>query len=212
LFPGLFIRFWVTAVGAIPRVMLPMFGVFVDSYWLAKMSEVTSFYSKGRKQKREFTGDSHDKDKRSTTEIQKYAKLILSPTFTTLENAYVDAIVRLGFTETDIPAANTQSVGGTAEMIRNWSVLKTMPATPTSPKTLRNLIAVEPEPTYSVNATASSAGATSRKFSGNQVISAEVNRSRSRHSQFDFEVDFQPWVPFANTHDSHPFEVCSFSP
>jgi hypothetical protein len=202
----------------------------VDEYWLKKMGEVTGFYSKGRSDKTVFKGDSEDKDKRSTEEIQKFAREILSSSFTKLENAYVDAITRLGLNE-DLPAVTVETVANTATMIRDWKVLKEVPKTPVSPKQLRNLLAVEPEPapkpaarkfggdavttpvqaqlpapavaTATVQPSSNSATASA----GSKISHGPAGGFQDKHSHFDFEVDFQPWIPFANTHNSRPYEV-----
>ena len=72
--------------GAVPRALLPMFGVRdVSTDWLRRMSVEAQSYSKSRGTRLDhsFGGDSRDKEARSTPGIRKYAREILLPTYVT---------------------------------------------------------------------------------------------------------------------------------
>lgn len=71
--------------GAVPKVLLPLFGTTIDKPWVEKMKQESKHYSKSRGSKfRLFFGDSKDKDDRATSLIQKYADQILNPSYVNL--------------------------------------------------------------------------------------------------------------------------------
>ena len=71
--------------GAIPRVILPLFGVpNPNAAWLKKMQVESSFYSKARVSSYSFTGDSTDKESRAPADLKIAAESILMPTYETL--------------------------------------------------------------------------------------------------------------------------------
>lgn len=81
--------------GAIPRVMLPLFGVSdVSPAWISKMEESSQFYSKGgRKKSAEvFEGDSEEKDARANQEVKEAAAAILQPSYDTLSEMATSSI------------------------------------------------------------------------------------------------------------------------
>jgi hypothetical protein len=78
--------------GVLPRAFLPMIGVQMSQSWLRKMSSESTMYSKGRGDSRTFEGDSQDKDKRATAQIQQYAKIILDPAYNELLRAGAQAL------------------------------------------------------------------------------------------------------------------------
>jgi len=78
--------------GYFPLVLLPLFGVSpVPTAWQARIKVESEFYSKGRGGKKVFRGDSEDKDGRATEDIQKYADLILQPSYDELNRKAVEA-------------------------------------------------------------------------------------------------------------------------
>lgn len=79
--------------GYVPLVLLPLFGVRpVPTAWLARIKAESEYYSKGRGGKKVFRGDSEDKDGRATEGIQKYADLILQPSYEELNRRAVEAL------------------------------------------------------------------------------------------------------------------------
>ena len=81
--------------GYVPLVLLPLFGVSpVPTAWLTRIKAESEYYSKGRGGKRTqvFRGDSEDKDGRATEGIQKYADLILQPSYEELNRRAVEAL------------------------------------------------------------------------------------------------------------------------
>jgi hypothetical protein len=57
--------------GAVPKLLLPLFGQHVTATWLEKLHAESKLYSKGRGSSfRLFFGDSKDKEMRATAAIQ----------------------------------------------------------------------------------------------------------------------------------------------
>jgi len=86
--------------GAVPRLILPLFGVDVSHRWLTRMKAEAFQYSKGRlgeMKSGRFTGDSYVKELRATTEINSWSDRILSGAYenmTTLSMAGVHRITK----------------------------------------------------------------------------------------------------------------------
>lgn len=81
--------------GAIPRVMLPLFGVdSVEPLWVSKMEESAQFYSKGGRKKSNqlFSGDSEEKDAKADKDVKEAAAVILQPAYETLTKMATDSI------------------------------------------------------------------------------------------------------------------------
>lgn len=79
--------------GSIPRVVLPLANVNLNQYWLDKMKIESQEYSKsGARTKPKFTGDSEDKESRSTEAINKYSKLLLEPTYLKMDQMTQQAL------------------------------------------------------------------------------------------------------------------------
>jgi len=117
--------------GAVPRALLPMFGVeTVSSDWLSRMAVESKSYSKSRPTKRKgsssdhsFSGDSIDKEARSTQDIRKYAKLVLMPTFEKQARLSQHALQNV-MTPSDYKAISSDDDAGSV----NWRKLSTIPA------------------------------------------------------------------------------------
>ena len=77
--------------GSVPRALLPLFGVDLDQHWLNKIQSESQQYSKSRGVSyRLFFGDSKDKTERATDAIQKNAELILSESYSKLNEKALD--------------------------------------------------------------------------------------------------------------------------
>jgi hypothetical protein len=182
--------------GIIPRLVLPMFGVDVVSQrWLHKMTEESSFYSKGRQSVRSFTGDSADKEERATHDIQLYSRLLLSPTFEAMEAAAYAGTKRLitSSSTPDLLQAVTPVSRGEHDIGRvsaySWKALSTFPLTADHHLSTTT----EPVVSASVNTDA--------------VDVVNSGRSNSRHSDSFPVMPYYPWAPFANTHNSRAVRV-----
>ena len=198
--------------GVVPRALLPMFGVKPSPIWLAKMAQVTTFYSKGRKAKAGvFAGDSEQKDKGSNEAIQTYAKLLLSDSFSQLETALEEGLTRLGVA---LPANQTTvAVGATATVIRDWKSMKPVPTTAVNPLLVRGMgitgltnASLLIDGTTDINNTPSDTTAATKPWP--RYLD---DGSRYNHSVFEFDTHFKPWIPFSNNHNSRTFEVCTDS-
>lgn len=103
--------------GIVPRLVLPFFGYSPDTFQLIKMEEEAKHYSKSRNSaKRLFFGDSSDKDNRATSSIQKYADIILKPSYEKMNQFAVGAILTLN--------VNREIKSSLTGDIPDWSVLK----------------------------------------------------------------------------------------
>lgn len=84
--------------GAIPRLMLPLFGVEdISPPWVSKMEESSQFYSKGGRKKvnEVFRGDSEEKDAAADQAIKDAAAKILQPTYEILEEMAISTIFNM---------------------------------------------------------------------------------------------------------------------
>ena len=172
--------------GVVPRVLFPLFAVDPTERWLEAMKSTSTQYSKGRGGKAAvFTGDSEDKEQRATTNIQKYSKDILQPTFEKL----------LGYSAQSLQSSLPElfaSMPSRAGGDKDWGALKAIPATGSpvaQPFFARNRAAAAEESKDSPELLARHPG--------------------ERHSDIGdrFRRAYEPWVPFSNTHKSKPFDA-----
>ncbi len=82
-------------------------------------------YSKSRTGSKTFSGDSIDKEKRSTATIQKYAKSILGETYKHMNVEAVDGIKNLSPKLHSLVHVKKSAVGEEEEV--DWSELKVLP-------------------------------------------------------------------------------------
>jgi hypothetical protein len=79
--------------GAIPRVMLPLFGVSVNTEWVDNMKINAEFYSKGAKKTSVFTGDSKEKEENANKDIMAAADGLLKPSYGVLTKLAVESVL-----------------------------------------------------------------------------------------------------------------------
>lgn len=122
--------------GIIPRLLLPLFNVSaVSDEWLRSMAEEASYYSKGRKNVRIFTGDSEDKDSRASPEIRYFAKAILAPTYSRLARASAEALQRMApeiyatlpAINASVAAVAVSGVDFASVSLKDWSYFSAVP-------------------------------------------------------------------------------------
>ena len=203
--------------GSIARLLLPSFGIEPSEYWLTRMAVESKQYSKSRGAvPLPFTGDSEDKEERATAGIQKFAKLILDPTYDVMEKISADGLKELSpslYTRMLVRRENGMEI--------SWQMLKDVPITPSHDVPL----AMPRVPSSSAGNILGMAGlglasASVDSVDGkdNLIGRAEAGSSDSssslrgnKHSSFTKEKEkiFVPWAPFSNTHSSRPYEVWS---
>ena len=198
--------------GSIARLLLPSFGIEPSEYWLTRMAVESKQYSKSRGAvPLPFTGDSEDKEERATAGIQKFAKLILDPTYDVMEKISSDSLKELS------PTLFTRmSVRRESGMEISWQMLKDVPITPSHDVPLA-------VPRTSSSSTGNALGiaglglASADAIDGKDSVVGGVeigssdssNLLRNKHSTYTKEKEklFIPWAPFSNTHTSRPYEV-----
>ena len=115
--------------GYVPLVLLPLFGVRpVPTAWLVRIKAESEYYSKGRGGKRMqqvFRGDSEDKDGRATEGIQKYADLILQPSYEELNRKAVEALKNVAPELYARVVQQDQSPSGSSAF--NWKLFGELP-------------------------------------------------------------------------------------
>ena len=114
--------------GYVPLVLLPLFGVSpVPTAWLTRIKAESEYYSKGRGGKRTqvFRGDSEDKDGRATEGIQKYADLILQPSYEELNRRAVEALKSVA--PELYASAVQQDLSPPGSSAFNWKLLGELP-------------------------------------------------------------------------------------
>lgn len=114
--------------GYVPLVLLPLFGVSpVPTAWLTRIKAESEYYSKGRGGKRTqvFRGDSEDKDGRATEGIQKYADLILQPSYEELNRRAVEALKSVA--PELYASAVQQDLSPPGSSAFNWKLLGQLP-------------------------------------------------------------------------------------
>lgn len=172
--------------GIVPRIVLPMFGIIPGKKWLTKMASESAFYSKSRGNDRKFLGDSVDKDERATMEIQEFAKSILEPTFSRLNEASSMALQRLD----PVLSAKVTKNGA----LIDWKILNTIPTPETGDTAEISATTHQRENVVRIS---------DRRLENNLN---GTDGTLAGHSRFP-PMPFAPWVPFANTHESKSFEV-----
>merc|ERR1712196_590480 len=137
--------------GAFVSVLLPLFAQTPTELWLDNIKLESHEYSKARRGEKMFQGDSEDKDMRATNKIKKYSKLILDPTYATLNKeaekdliTYMPDVYSRIIQDTDQKSRNYLNLRGTLakpfEKVGShnasdrkeskqldWSVLRTIP-------------------------------------------------------------------------------------
>lgn len=189
--------------GIVARILLPMFGIVPTSKWLQKMSEESGQYSKGRGSSRAFSGDSEDKEARSTISIQKYAKSILLPTYEKMSAISFEIVQRIAPQEyNSLPTAEDGSGG------KEWKSLKEVPLQPTREMITgatkgRSWRGLGTEGLFLSQGDATGDGDAS------DARGDSKSHLRGGHSEFEKNVrrNFAPWVPFSTTHTSRPFNA-----
>jgi hypothetical protein len=197
--------------GIIPRVFLSMAGIEPSDSWLKAMSIESTFYSKGRRrpEKITFKGDSEDKEERSTRSIQQYSKSILEPSFERMKVLSLDA---LQVVSPDLYQALIESAAQNTDNLPDWTIINTIP-TP-KPKARRSL------GIFNRIHHLRSDGYSDRDSLTNELeedngddeeddvlkVSYNLTGISRGHSKFP-SISFQPWIPFANTHNSKSVEV-----
>ena len=167
--------------GAIPRVMLPLFGVStVSQSLISKMEEVSQFYSKGGRKKsgEVFEGDSEDKEERADEDVKRAAENILQPSYDTLAGLSTGSI----FAMKEEFIGGPPSQGATLDPEHLWDELAELPSVPVSPGALRGMSQAPHVP--------------SEGFSTLKDLPSEMDLL---------------WKSFASNHSSKPFEVSMLS-
>lgn len=123
--------------GAIPRVMLPLFGVDdVESSWLENMVKNSEFYSKGGRVSKPliFEGDSKTKEDEATKDIKRAANGLLQESFTKLSElalATVPAVLSKAAEKVPAAAARnsliTEKISKLSSIDSMWEKLKSFP-------------------------------------------------------------------------------------
>ena len=116
--------------GAVPNLLLPMFGVSVSRVWLETMARETRIYSKSRGVAKVFNGDSEDKQLRATAEIAHSAAVLMQPQFEAMEKAALKALKKyFPHLYEDVTASGSGSNGvNKGATLPNWKAIKTIPA------------------------------------------------------------------------------------
>ena len=117
--------------GIIPQVVLPMFGIEASSSWLQRMDAESHKYSKGKSKSRTFLGDTEEKNRRATKEIEQFGNAILLPSYDEMDFQAEDALKRLSpALWTKLQHSNSDNAigdtGGNKRRVR-WEGLKTIP-------------------------------------------------------------------------------------
>lgn len=167
--------------GVVARVLLPMFGISPNEKWLEKMKIESTHYSKARGgMSKLFFGDSEDKEQRATHDIQKFSKIILEPTYVELMKYSLQ-----GFLNASPKEMSKVTIKGDVDI--GWNVLKEFPEF--------SEIAIVKPLQYSSHSNVDS-------FVENHKISESIKSNG--HSSFESK-EFQPWIPFSNSHSSKTF-------
>jgi hypothetical protein len=170
--------------GAVPRALLPMFGIReVSASWLKQMAVESGSYSKSRGAgQHDFAGDSEEKDEGATKNIRHYANSILQPTFEKMTAHSKEALERVmseeEFDTLELPAAER---GPGREV--NWAGLSAVPV---------------PHEDREVHA-----------LKGGGWGDEDTTGNLRRHSALKEEREFVPWAPFANTHHSRTIKTAT---
>lgn len=171
--------------GIVPKALLPLFGVQPSESLLRKMEEESKHYSKSRGSVfRLFFGDSQDKDKRSTPNIQLYGEKILGPSYQQLNQLAIESFARLEIT------ADTQAQLITEHGV-DWKSIQSI----RGPAVLKDIEAIA-----GIRSGSSGASNSRRGFVSEDI---DVNQ---QHSHVLKTKEFEPWAPFANHHSSQPVE------
>ncbi|KAJ1432682.1 hypothetical protein B484DRAFT_447675 [Ochromonadaceae sp. CCMP2298] len=182
--------------GIVPKAILPHFGVHpVPSYWLRKISQESQMYSKSRGSKKHtFQSDSEDKSTRATEQINKYADLILGPTYELLQRKGGEALRR---------ARPGLFVGGDGGAVK-WKEFSPLPPLDGAGAGTGAGVGV--------------GAGTGASGGGQGVVAGVLARFNANvgdlHSHIDKQTEFKAWAPFANHHSSvskHPAE-CPIHP
>ena len=176
--------------GAVPRALLPLFGIRqISANWLTHMKIESRSYSKSRGSRHgAFSGDSESKDSRATSQIKKYGKDILHPTFIKLTDISKEALENV-MSEEEFGLIKTVSEPGhtifssnekTGGEFIDWSKLSDVPI----PHTPRVLV---------------DTSSSTNTDSGTEYL--------RKHSTPGSVKEYLPSSPFANKHNSKPFKV-----
>jgi hypothetical protein len=117
---------YATLPGLLPRLLLQAFGIPPSPSWVAQMEYESQQYSKGARRNSKsgvFSGDSEDKEKRATDEIEKWGEAILLPTtakLLTASRATVESI------RSKLSVAIPLTTAGEVD----WEAVKTIPVVP----------------------------------------------------------------------------------
>ena len=200
------------------------------------MGTTSAYYSKGRtsSNKKVFSGDSEDKEERSTRAIQQYAKSILDTSYKTLNAKGLEAIQRVSPQIYDLVTAgvslpSASDTGDVSEQVSelNWSVLKTVPKN-SKPSQLSKLIrglsklnplarppSLDPPLDAAADATSDPSSLTDKDSTTADTTATGEEEEKdddesdikeaAGHSHFP-KIPYEPWAPFSNTHNSRPFE------
>lgn len=117
--------------GAVPRLILPFFGIpIISDRWMHAMEESSKFYSKGgRESEKIFIEDSKQKEEKASVEVRKAADGLLQRSFeqlTALATATVPQLVyKLGHLSSSHNKFKFAIMTTRIEAI--WSILSEMP-------------------------------------------------------------------------------------
>lgn len=169
--------------GIIPTVILPHFGVEVSPRWRERMAEESVNYSKGRSTSRKFESDSADKEERATAAIQKYSTAVLQSNYEIMVKKSLEGIQMVS------PSIYTSL---TSSGRINWDILKPIHSSVSvSHANKKDNLEI-------VNSPAAPAVEEAKVFAASE--------DTYPHSLLP-KIEYFPWAPFANTHNSKPFEV-----
>jgi hypothetical protein len=115
---------YATLPGLVPRFLLNAFGVQPSVAWVNRMEEESQQYSKGARRNSKagvFTGDSEDKEKRATEEIEKWGEAILLPTTAKMLTSFQESVVKV---KSELGLSLPMTSAGEVD----WNALKVIPA------------------------------------------------------------------------------------
>jgi len=202
--------------GIVPRALLPLFKIDPDEAWLRKMDAESRVYSKGKGATTVFKSDSRDKEVRATDAINRYAKMILDPSY--------DAMLEIGLhslhavSPDSYHALAAASPGGSISdgHLVDWKLLKVVPEYSSLPHVQRLTREQDEQRERTVEAAVSAAklaaagprgGAAAAPGGGEDKSPLILNLRGSsedlaEHSHFKATNEFKAWSPFSNTHSS----------
>jgi hypothetical protein len=180
---------YATLPGLLPRFLLHAFGVQPSVSWVNRMEDESQQYSKGARRNSKagvFTGDSEDKEKRATEEIEKWGQAILLPTTAKMLTSFQESVVKV---KTELRLSLPMTAAGEV----SWDALKVIPT--------------EIQTTTAASARASGgAGAEGGIVSRQNKAISPDNPFASDHSSTSFEEPHCPPTPPSGYPKTYPMK------